>query len=366
MARKLKADKLLFLAVVVLVALSAVMVYSASTGAAIDQTGPSYQLMFRQLTWGVIGFFLLAITMRLDYRTWQSPAVIWTAVLVVAIALVAVLFGREINGTRRWFAVGGIGIQPSEFAKLAAILFTGDLLARRMERVNDVTGTLLPIGLVTGLFTILILLEPDFGTAITLLVIVGMMLFAAGLDYRYLFGVGLAALPALYMALISADYRRRRLFAFLDPWDDPLDSDFQLIQSLISVGTGGVTGRGFMEGVQKLSYVPFPHTDFIYAVIGEELGLIGASGVLLCFGVILWRGLRIAMSAQDRFGAFLAAGLTALVAAQAFVNMSVVLGLLPTKGIPLPFVSAGGSSLLVNLIGMGILLNVSQHASADG
>lgn len=366
MARKLKSDKLLFLAIVVLVAMSAVMVYSASTGTAIDQTGPAYQLMFRQLTWAVIGFFLLAITMRLDYRTWQSPAVIWTAVAVVTVALVVVLFGREINGTRRWFAVGGIGIQPSEFAKLAAILFTSDLLARRMSRVNDVAGTLLPIGLVTGLFMSLILLEPDFGTAITLLVIVGMMLFAAGLDYRYLFGVGLAALPALYMALVSADYRRRRLFAFLDPWDDPLDSDFQLIQSLISVGTGGLTGRGFMEGVQKLSYVPFPHTDFIYAVIGEELGLIGATGVVLCFSVIVWRGLRIATSAQDHFGAFLAAGLTALVAAQALVNMSVVLGLLPTKGIPLPFVSAGGSSLVVNLIGMGILLNVSQHASADG
>jgi cell division protein FtsW len=175
----------------------------------------------------------------------------------------------------------------------------------------------------------------------------------------------MAGLPVMYFVLIASEYRRRRLLAFWNPWEDPLDSGFQIIQSLIAVGTGGVTGRGLMGGVQKLFYLPEPHTDFIFAVIGEELGLIGATAVLACFCVITWRGLRIALTAPDSFGAFLAIGVTAMIVLQAFVNISVVLGLLPTKGMPLPFVSAGGSSLLMNFIGVGVLLNVSQHAISD-
>ena len=191
------------------------------------------------------------------------------------------------------------------------------------------------------------------------------MVFAAGLSYRYLLGFAVTLTPLLYLVLASAEYRRRRLLVFLDPWDDPLGDGFQIIQSLIAVGTGGVFGLGLMAGVQKLFYLPYPHTDFIYAVIAEETGLVGATVILLCFCVITWRGLRVAALAPDRFGALLALGLTAMVAFQAFVNISVVLGLLPTKGTPLPFVSNGGSSLLVSLMGMGVLLNISQHASAE-
>jgi cell division protein FtsW len=191
------------------------------------------------------------------------------------------------------------------------------------------------------------------------------MIFAAGINYRYIIGLLLVSLPAAYIVLMSADYRRRRMTVFLNPWEDPLGDGFQVIQSLIAVGTGGFFGRGLMAGVQKLFYLPYPHTDFIYAVIGEELGLVGCTIVLACFCVIAWRGLRTAMRAPDRFGAFLALGLTAMVVVQAFFNISVVLGLLPTKGIPLPFVSFGGSSLLMSMIGMGILLNVSQHASTS-
>jgi len=190
------------------------------------------------------------------------------------------------------------------------------------------------------------------------------MVFAAGLNYRYLLGSALVAIPVLYIVLISAPYRRRRLLAFLDPWSDPAGDGFQLIQSLISVGTGHVFGKGLMAGVQKLFYLPEPHTDFIYAVIGEELGLIGTTVILICFCVIAWRGARIAMRAEDAFGSLVALGLTAMIAIQALVNISVVLGLLPTKGIPLPLVSAGGSSLLINLLGMGVLLNISQHEAA--
>jgi len=194
---------------------------------------------------------------------------------------------------------------------------------------------------------------------------IAVMVFAAGLNYRYLVGALLVGFPAMYFLLMSAEYRRRRLLSFWNPWDDPLGNGFQIIQSLIAVGTGGVFGRGLMEGVQKLFYLPEPHTDFIYAVISEELGLIGATAVLACFCIIAWRGLWIAMNAPDSFGAFLAIGVTTMIALQAFVNISVVLGLLPTKGIPLPFVSAGGSSLLINLVGTAVLLNVSQHVTSD-
>jgi cell division protein FtsW len=220
-----------------------------------------------------------------------------------------------------------------------------------------------PVAVALGVFVGLIMLQPDLGTALSIIVIVGTMIFGAGISYRYIIGLLLVALPAASIVLMSAGYRRRRMMVFLNPWQDPLGDGFQVIQSLIAVGTGGVLGRGLMAGVQKLFYLPYPETDFIYAVIGEELGLVGSTVILACFCIIAWRGLRTAMRAPDRFGAFLALGLTTMVSVQAFFNISVVLGLLPTKGIPLPFVSFGGSSLLVSMIGMGILLNVSQHAS---
>jgi len=364
MARTLKSDKLLFMATLLLVCTSVVMVYSASAVIAMDRYQQPYWFLIKQGTWAMLGVFLLSVTMRIDYRTYREPVVIWTALAVVGIALVAVLFREPINGTRRWFGVGGIGVQPSELAKMTAILFCAALLERRMDRINEVRYALVPIGVVVALLAGLILLQPDYGTAVSLLVIVGAIVFAAGLSYRYIVGLVLVMLPVLWIVLMSADYRRRRLFAFLDPWSDPLGDGFQIIQSLIAVGTGGVFGRGLMAGVQKLFYLPEPHTDFIYAVIGEELGLVGATAVLICFCVITWRGLRTAVRAPDRFGALLAIGLTTMVAFQAFVNISVVLGLMPTKGIPLPFVSAGGSSLLISLVGMGILLNVSQHATS--
>jgi cell division protein FtsW len=290
--------------------------------------------------------------------------VIWSSVIVVVVALIAVLFSREINGTRRWFGVAGVGVQPSEFAKVVAVFFTAAVLERRMDRINQVSYALAPIGVLVGVFAGLILLQPDFGTALSLVATVGVMAFVAGLSYRYMVGAALVALPALAVVLMSAEYRRRRLLAFLDPWSDPQGDGFQIIQSLIAVGTGGVSGRGLMGGVQKMFYLPEPHTDFIYAVIAEELGLIGATLIVACFAVIAWRGIHIAMRAPERFGSLLAAGITTMIVLQAFVNISVVLGLMPTKGIPLPFVSAGGSSLLLNLVAMGILLNVSQQASA--
>ena len=366
MARKLKSDKLLFLATLLLVGASVVMVYSASAVLAMDRYAqPPYFFLFKQVIWAVLGVCLLSLAMRVDYRSLKQPVVIWTALGVSTAALIVVFFAPSINGTRRWFALGGIGVQPSELAKVAVIIFTAAVLEHRMDKIGQVTYALAPIAIVTGLVCGLIVLEPDFGTAFTVLLIVAVMVFVAGLHYRDLIGLTLVLVPVLFVVLASADYRRRRLLAFLDPWADPQGDGFQIIQSQIAVGTGGLFGQGLMAGVQKLFYLPAPHTDFIYAVIAEETGLLGATAVLLCFGVIVWRGLHVTAAAPDRFGAFLALGLTMMVALQAFVNISVVLGLLPTKGIPLPFVSSGGSSLLISLLGMGILLNVSQHASAD-
>jgi cell division protein FtsW len=364
MARKLRSDRALFASTFVLVCASVVMVYSASAVIAMQRYGQEYLFLFKQITWAAFGLLLVRFLMRVDYRHYKQPVVIWSMLAIVGAALVAVLFGPKINGTRRWFGVAGIGVQPSELAKIAAIFFTAALLERRMERVNDWKYTLGPIALMTVALTGLIILEPDLGTAVSLAATIGIMVFSAGLSYRFLGGLAVAAAPAVVIAVIAAPYRLQRVLTFLDPWKDPQGSGFQIIQSLYAVGTGGLTGRGLMNGVQKMFYLPEPHTDFIFAVISEELGLLGATAVLVCFCVIAWRGLSISLQAPDRFGAFLALGLTTMMVLQALVNISVVLGLMPTKGIPLPFVSAGGSSLLINLIAMGILLNVSQHTLA--
>ncbi len=364
MARKLKSDKLLFTATLLLVCTSIVMVYSASAIVAMEDQNDPYLYLFKQATWALLGVALVPLMMRIDYRNYRQPAVIWAGLVIVLLALVAVLFGHPRNGATRWLGVGGLGVQPSELAKIVVIIFIAALLERRMDRIDEPVYALLPIGVVLAVVVGLILAEPDLGTSVSVVVIASVMVFAAGINYRYVAGVFLAALPALYFLLEFSDYRRRRILAFLHPWSDPLGDGFQMIQSMIAVGTGGIFGRGLMGGVQKLFYLPEPHNDFIYSVISEELGLVGASIVLACFCVITWRGLRTALRAPDRFGSFLALGLTTMVAFQAFFNISVVLGILPTKGIPLPFVSYGGSSLLINLLGMGILLNVSQHASS--
>ena len=365
MARKLKSDRALFTTTVLLVCVSVVMVYSASAVLAMEQEEQPYFFLYRQTLWAALGLAVLSIAMRIDYRTYRNEPFIWAVLTIVVLLLIAVFFSTPVNNAHRWLNVGSLGIQPSELAKIGAVLFAALMLERRMHRINDLTYSLPPIGIVSGALFTLIVLQPDYGTAILLLLIVAVMVFAAGLHYRYILGAGLLTVPVLAWVLLSADYRIRRLTAFLDPWADPLGSGFQVIQSQIAVGTGGVAGRGLMGGVQKLFYLPEPHTDFIFAVIGEELGLIGATAIVICFGIIAWRGLRIAMRAEDAFGGFVAIGLTTMIAFQALVNMSVVLGLMPTKGIPLPLISNGGSSLLVSLLAVGILLNISQHESAD-
>jgi cell division protein FtsW len=336
-------------------------VYSASALVALERYQQPYLFVTKQLMWAMLGIALLSVVMRVDYHVYRSERLQWSLLGLVALLLVGVLFSAPVNGSRRWFSIGPLGVQPSELAKLAAIVFTAAVLERRMHRINELQYALLPVAIVVGVLVGLILIEPDLGTSASLLAVIGLMVFVGGLSYRYIFGCVLLALPTLYVLVWSSDYRRRRFLAFLDPWADRLGDGFQIIQSLIAIGTGGVTGKGLMAGVQKLFYLPEPHTDFIFAVISEELGLVGSTIVIACFCVIAWRGLRTAMRAPDGFGAFLAIGLTMMIVLQAFVNISVVMGLLPTKGITLPLVSNGGSSLLVNLVAVGVLLNISEH-----
>jgi cell division protein FtsW len=363
-ARTLKSDKWLLSATLLLVGISLVMVYSASAVWSSQRFDSPYLFLIKQSVFIAMGLVALLVGLRVDYHFYRKPAFIWGSLIVVVVLLLAVFGFAPKNGTRRWISLPGFTLQPSELAKLAAIFFTAALLERRMHRINEIKYALVPIGIATGVLAGLILLQPDFGTSAALTSVVLIMVFAAGLSFRYLAIVGSVLVPAAALAIWIEPYRWKRLTSFLDPDSDPSGANFQLNQSLIAVGSGGPWGRGFMDGVQKLFYIPEPHTDFIYAVIAEELGLIGATCILACFCVIAMRGIRASMYAPDRFGALVATGMTAMIAAQAFVNISMVLGLLPTKGIPLPFVSNGGTSMIVSLAAMGVLLNVTQHASA--
>jgi cell division protein FtsW len=364
MARTLKSDRWLFLLTMLLVGVSVLMVYSASAVALSSKGQSDYHYMARQSLWALIGFAAMFLIMRVDYRVYRRPVVIWGLLGVTVTLLCAVFSFPEINGTKRWLDLGYASLQPSELAKLAVVLFAAAVLDRRMHRINEMREVLMPVGLCTLLVVGLILLQPDYGTSAVILAVSIAMVFMAGLHYRFLFAAALLIVPAAVALIFSAEYRLARLLSFLDPEKDPLGAGYQANQSLIAIGSGGLDGLGFMDGIQKRYYLPEAHTDFIYAVIGEEFGLIGTTLVLICFAAIAWRGLRVGLLAPDRFGALLGLGITMIIVLQALVNLSVVTALLPTKGIPLPFVSNGGSSLLINMIGMGVLLNISQHVSA--
>jgi cell division protein FtsW len=362
LAKKLSSDAPLFAVTVALLGLGLVMVWSASSGLSQERYGNAYHFVVRQVVWACVGLVCMVAAMRLDYRKLRHPAVVYSVVVVTTVLLIAVLFMRPVNDTHRWLRFGELSLQPAELAKLATILFLAYHLERRGERINDFLPSLFPVLLLLGWFAFLVFIQPDLGTAATLGLIGCVMLFLAGVRLRYFAALGVVAVPLMVKAVMMAAYRRDRIEAYLNPWSDARGSGYQIIQSLIAVGTGGVTGVGLMEGRQKLFYLPYPYSDFIFAVIGEELGLIGATVVLAGFVLLLWRGVRAAWNAPDPFGTYLAAGLTLSIVLQALINVSVVLGLLPTKGIPLPFISAGGSSLLFTLVSVGLILNVSQHA----
>ncbi len=350
--------------------LGAVMIFSASAVTAQQQYGHSYIFLVRQAAWLFIGLLGMFALMRTDYRRLREPAVIYPVVCVVLLLLMGTFFLDKSHATHRWIKFGPVGIQPSELAKLATILYLAWFLDQKrrnkasMEfRKEDFWRTIFPAAGPIFVYVVLILLQPDLGTSIDILVVATAILFVAGLSWKWI-AVGLAgAIPVVYLLITQVAYRQARLMAFLHPDSDPQGAGFQLLQSLIAVGSGGFTGVGLMESKQKLFYLPEAHTDFIYAVICEELGFIGAMIVIALFVVYGWRGIRAAFSAPDGFGRLLALGITAMVLCQALINFAVVLGMVPTKGIPLPFISYGGSSLLVMLLATGVLLNISQQAT---
>lgn len=364
MARRLKIDEWLFAATAGLALFGVAMVYSASSFAAINENGDHYSYVVRQAVWTGVGFAAMLIGTIVDYRRWRSGRVVYGLLGACVVMLVAVFAFPSINGAQRWIRFGGFSLQPSELSKLALLLFLARFLERRAGDEGSFLRTIAPPVMVAGLLIVLVVAEPDLGTALMLAVGCAVLLFAAG---ARLWHLGLLAAPALVGVaglLVFVPWRMRRMTSFLDPWADPLGAGYQVVQSLIAVGSGGWRGMGFAEGRQKMLFLPFAHSDFIFAVICEELGVTGALVLLGVFALFLWRGVRAALRAPDRFGTLLGLGIATVIVTQALFNMSVVLALLPTKGIPLPFISYGGSSLIPMLFAAGILLNISQHANA--
>jgi cell division protein FtsW len=361
MAKRVSVDRWLFIVTLLLVFVGLVMVFSASAVMARERFGSEYAFLSKQLLWAVAGLVAMVVTMRVDYRRYKSPALVFSLMGVTTLLLISVFFLDRSHNTHRWIHAGGFSFQPSELAKPVLILFLAYFLESRAKTIDDVRNTLVPAAAPILVFLGLIVLQPDLGTAIACAGIAACILYVAGMRMRY-FGYAFAAsLPPLYFLIFHVAFRRDRILAFLNPYADRQRAGFHIIQSLIAVGTGGITGLGLMEGKQKLFYLPEPHTDFIFAVTAEELGLLGALLIVSLFAIFLWRGMRVSWRTNDLFGRYLAVGITSMVVLQAFINMSVVLGMMPTKGIPLPLVSYGGSSLFVTLACIGVLLNITKQ-----
>jgi cell division protein FtsW len=361
---ELAVDKMILVLVIGLTLFGLLMVYSASAllAQSSDKTNHNqFYFLGRQGLWAVVGFVGMAIAMRVDYRLYNRRPIILLLLYTTIVLLVAVLFMPKVNATHRWVRLGVLSFQPSEVAKLALVAFLAYYLEQHYREIkNFIRIYLVTAGAALSIIG-LIVLEPDFGTALVLFIVFVTLLFQAEMPIRFMTTLAIPVVPALIIMLVFVPWRFQRLIDFVDPWKNQTGSSYQVVQSLISIGSGGVRGLGFAQGKQKLGYLPSPHTDFIFAVIGEELGLIGAATVVAMFALLAWRGFRAARAAPDLFGQLLGTGLTVLIIAQAFFNISVALSLVPTKGIPLPFISAGGSSLAISLVAAGILLNISKH-----
>jgi cell division protein FtsW len=357
-------DRTIFLSVMLLLSVGVVMVYSSSSIVALKRYNDGYYFLKRQLLFASAGVFIMLLVSRIDYRIYQRLAYPTLGFTLVSLVLVLIPHvGVDIAGTRRWFKIGGFTFQPAEFMKLAMIIFTAHSLSKKGEKVKAFSVGIVPHMMVLGFALLLMLMQPDFGTSMVIAAVVFIMLFAAGARVSHLLSLILLSLPAIYLLVFRVAYRRRRIMAFLNPWDDPQNVGFQIVQSFLAFGSGGPFGVGLGDGRQKMFYLPESFTDFIFSNIAEETGLIGAIVVMALFMAFIFRGLYLSMTVNDAFGRHLALGLTSVIGLQAFINMAVVMGLLPTKGLPLPFISYGGSSIVTILIGVGILLNISSHES---
>jgi cell division protein FtsW len=360
-------DMLMACAALGLTLFGIVMVYSASGFTASTGFGGSFYFVLRQAGWAVLGIIVMLVLMRIDYQRYASPTLILLLLGASVCLLTAVFFFAESKGARRWIKVGPLSAQPSEFAKIALIIFLAYFLTRRNEdgQERSFQATFLPASVITGILMVLILKEPDLGTALMMGVIFVVMMVVGRVPVLHLLTLALPVVVVGYVYILKTPFRIQRMVAFWDPESDPRKSGYQILQSLYAVGSGGVSGVGLGSSKQKLGFLPEARTDFIFAVIGEELGLVGTITIVLVFGLLMWRCLKASLRAPDQFGQLLGMGLTTMLIAQAFFNMSVVLSLVPTKGITLPFISAGGSSLLFALAAVGILLNISEQARTE-
>jgi cell division protein FtsW len=361
MAKRAGVDKWLFFITVLLIVAGLVMVFSASAIMAQERYHSPYTFVGKQAGWALLGLLALLVLSHIDYTIYKSPRFIYPALCVTTFLLVLVFFIPGSHNTHRWVRFGDFfTFQPSEIAKPVLVLFLAWFLSTRLDKMNDWKNTLLRAALIPVVLIALVERQPDLGTALVLAGVTAMMLILAGMEWKYLFIALAAALPALAYELLKVGFRRQRMLVFLSPDSDPQGAGFHINQSLIAVGTGGLTGRGYMEGVQKLFFLPEAHTDFIYANIAEELGFIGAIAILILFVLFGWRGLRAAFRSPDPFARLVAFGITTTLVLQAFFNISVVVSLLPTKGIPLPLISSGGTSVFCTLASIGVLLNITR------
>jgi cell division protein FtsW len=362
MRDSLAIDKWMLLAVVCLLSLGMTMVLSTSYLYSQERYGDGTYFFRKQLLAmgaGVVALIACSMVPSTLYRRFAYPLLAVTFIVLVLVLVPGI--GASRGGARRWILLAGFTFQPSELAKLAMVFYLAHSMAKKEQMIRTFSVGVLPHLLVSGAFAGVLLLEPDFGTALILTMLLYFMLFVGGARVHHLLATGLMALPLLVYVMTKADYRMRRLLTFLDPWSDSAGSGFHVIQSLIAFGSGQIWGRGLGESRQKLFYLPEAHTDFVYSVVGEELGLLGAWAVLALFGVIIMRGLRLTAKIEEPFDQYLAFGLTVLLGLQALIHMGVVMGLMPTKGLVLPFISYGGSAMMTNLVAAGILLGLSRR-----
>jgi cell division protein FtsW len=363
MAKRVGVDKWLFFTTLVLVVTGLVMVFSASAVVDQEKYHSAYTFVATQGVWALLGVLALLVLMQVDVGRYNSPRFVYPVLCVTTLLLVLVFLMPGSHHTHRWIRFGNFfTFQPSEIAKPALVLFLAWFLHNRLDSIRDLRNTLLPAAVVPALFVLLVVAQPDLGTALVLAGVTGIMLILAGMEWKILLAGVCAALPGLAALLLMVPWRRARLLVFLNPESDPQGAGYHIYQSLIAVGTGGFAGRGYMEGMQKLFYLPEASTDFIFANIAEELGFIGAMFIVLLFAMFGVRGLRAAFRATDPFSRLVAFGITTTILLQAFFNISVVLSLVPNKGIPLPLISHGGTSLFCTLASIGVLLNISRQA----
>jgi len=362
MEGKRRFDYVLLIVTLALLGIGIVMVYSTSAIIAADRFGDPYYFLKRQALYAGIGFVLMILMIFFPYeilKRFAYPILILSILTLIGVLIPGI--GHRAGGSMRWLKIQFFSFQPSEFAKLGLIIFLAYFLTKKEEKIRSFSFGFLPTVLFSGLVIALVVREPDFGAALFLTAMVFILLFISGVRVIYIAGACMLAAPVVYYFLMNVGYRYRRLMSFVRPWEDATGTSFQIIQSFLSFGSGGLFGLGLGEGRQKLFFLPAPHTDFIFSVIGEELGLVGAMVMVLLFFILTLRGIRIGLCLEDRFGAYLALGITLMISLQAVINMGVVLGLLPTKGLTLPLVSYGGTSLVTNLVGMGMLLHLSTH-----